>query len=320
MSNILVLGGTGFVGRHVCESLQRAGHRTTVPTRVLKNAAAVQHLPGLTVQVADVHQPDQLNRLVAGHDIVINLVAILHGNERAFRKVHVDLPESLAAACAAAGVRRVIHVSALGAAADAPSLYLRSKAEGEAVLEAADLDLTVLRPSVIFGAGDRFLNLFARMQQVLPLVPLAGARVRFQPVWVQDVAQAIVHAVAHPDTIDQTLEATGPDVFTLAQLVRLAGEAVGCPRPVLGLPTALAYFQALLMECLPGTPLMSTDNISSLEVDNVASETDDGQVTLADWGLSPAHLADVLPTVLHRQAGTLAPRERLVELRAQRRR
>lgn len=320
MSNILVLGGTGFVGRHVCESLQRAGHRTTVPTRVLKNAAAVQHLPGLTVQVADVHQPDQLNRLVAGHDIVINLVAILHGNERAFRKVHVDLPESLAAACAAAGVRRVIHVSALGAAADAPSLYLRSKAEGEAVLEAADLDLTVLRPSVIFGAGDRFLNLFARMQQVLPLVPLAGAWVRFQPVWVQDVAQAIVHAVAHPDTIDQTLEATGPDVFTLAQLVRLAGEAVGCPRPVLGLPTALAYFQALLMECLPGTPLMSTDNISSLEVDNVASETDDGQVTLADWGLSPAHLADVLPTVLHRQAGTLAPRERLVELRAQRRR
>lgn len=320
MSNILVLGGTGFVGRHVCESLQRAGHRTTVPTRVLKNAAAVQHLPGLTVQVADVHQPDQLNRLVAGHDVVINLVAILHGNERAFRKVHVDLPESLAAACAAAGVRRVIHVSALGAAADAPSLYLRSKAEGEAVLEAADLDLTVLRPSVIFGAGDRFLNLFARMQQVLPLVPLAGARVRFQPVWVQDVAQAIVHAVAHPDTIDQTLEATGPDVYTLAQLVRLAGQAVGCPRPVLALPTALAYFQALLMELLPGTPLMSTDNISSLEVDNVASETDDGQVTLADWGLTPAHLEDVLPTFLHQTAGTLAPRERLVDLRAQRRR
>ncbi|HEX5785269.1 MAG TPA: complex I NDUFA9 subunit family protein [Burkholderiaceae bacterium] len=320
MSNILVLGGTGFVGRHVCESLQRAGHRMTVPTRVLKNAAPVQHLPGLTVQVADVHQPDQLNRLVAGHDLVINLVAILHGNERAFRKVHVDLPESLAAACAAAGVRRVIHVSALGAAADAPSLYLRSKAAGEAVLEAADLDLTVLRPSVIFGAGDHFINLFARMQQVLPLVPLAGARVRFQPVWVQDVAQAIVHAVAHPDTIDQTLEATGPDVYTLAQLVRLAGQAVGCPRPVLALPTALAYFQALLMELLPGTPLMSTDNISSLEVDNVASETDDGQVTLADWGLTPAHLEDVLPTFLHQTAGTLAPRERLVDLRAQRRR
>jgi NADH dehydrogenase len=320
MSNILVLGGTGFVGRHVCESLQRAGHRMTVPTRVLKNAAAVQHLPGLTVQVADVHQPDQLNRLVAGHEVVINLVAILHGNERAFHKVHVDLPESLAAACAAAGVRRVIHVSALGTAADAPSLYLRSKAEGEAVLEAADLDLTVLRPSVIFGAGDRFLNLFARMQQVLPVVPLAGAGVHFQPVWVQDVAQAIVHAVAHAATIGQTLEATGPDVFTLTQLVRMAGQAVGCPRPVLGLPTALAYFQALLMELLPGTPLMSTDNISSLEVDNVASETDDGQVTLADWGLTPAHLADVLPTFLHRQAGTLAPRERLVELRAQRRR
>lgn len=320
MSNILVLGGTGFVGRHVCESLQRAGHRMTVPTRQLRTAASVQHLPGLTVQVADVHQPEQLNRLVAGHDIVINLVAILHGNERSFRKVHVELPESLAAACEAAGVRRVIHVSALGAAADAPSMYLRSKAAGEAVLEAADLDLTIVRPSVIFGAGDRFLNLFARMQQTLPLVPLAGAHVRFQPVWVQDVAQAIVHAVGHPGTIGQTLEATGPDVFTLAQLVRMAGQAVDCPRPVLGLPVALAYFQALLMELLPGTPLMSTDNISSLEVDNVASESDDGQVTLADWGLTPAHLADVLPTFLHRKAGTLAPRERLVELRSNQRR
>lgn len=316
MSHILVLGGTGFVGRHVCEWLQRAGHKMTVPTRQLRTAAAVQHLPGVTVQVANIHQPDTLNRLVAGHDAVVNLVGILHGNQRAFQRVHAELPETLATACEAAGVRRVIQLSALGAAPDAPSHYLRSKAAGEAALETADLDLTVIRPSVIFGAGDRFLTLFARLQQVLPLVPLAGARARFQPVWVQDVARAVAHAVSHTGTIGQTLEATGPDVFTLAQLVRQAGQAVGCPRPVVALPTAVAWFQALLMERLPGTPLLSTDNINSMEVDNVASPADAGATTLASWGLTAAHLADVLPTYLHQKAGTLAPRERLVELRA----
>jgi NADH dehydrogenase len=196
-------------------------------------------------------------------------------------------------------------------------MYQRSKARGEAVLRAADLDLTVLRPSVIFGAGDRFLNLFARMQRVLPLVPLAGAATRFQPVWVEDVADALAHALNHPDTVGQTVEAVGPDVLTLAELVRQAGRAAGCERPVLPLPRAVAYFQAVLMERAPGEPLLSTDNIASMEVDNVASPASAGIPRLEDWGLSPASLDAVLPAWLSPQ-GTQGPRSRLDGLRARR--
>jgi uncharacterized protein YbjT (DUF2867 family) len=316
MSNILVLGGTGFLGRHICEQLQRAGHRMTVPTRHIKNAAAVQHLPLLTVQTADIHDATTLTRLVSGHDAVVNLVAVLHGNEKRFEQVHVTLPQTLAQACHANGVTRVVHISALGAGVEAPSMYQRSKARGEAVLQTAGLDLTVLRPSVIFGSGDRFLNLFARMQALLPVFPLAGADTRFQPVWVEDVASAVLHALDHPHTVGTTVEAVGPEVFTLRQLAQLAGEATGHPRTVLGLPRALAYFQAVAMECLPGEPLLSTDNLSSLEVDNVASPTDAGQATLAHWGLRPASLHAVLPTYLGRVTGGNGPRNRLLGFRS----
>lgn len=316
MRNILVLGGTGFVGQHVCEALQRTHCRFTVPTRHIKRASHVAHLPLATVVDIDIHRPDALARLVAGHDAVVNLVAILHGSAKAFQAVHVDLPERLAQACETAGVRRLVHVSALGASATGPSLYQRSKAAGESALQAHDLDLTVLRPSVIFGAGDRFLNLFARLQALLPVMPLAGATTRFQPVWVQDVANAVVHALHTPDTIGQTVEAVGPDVFTLAELVRLSGLATGHTRTVVGLPASLAMLQARLMSWLPGEPLMSVDNVRSLSVDNVASPVEAGTPTLTDWGMHPSSLRAVLPTYLcaHGQAGS--PRQRLVNLRA----
>lgn len=316
MSNILVLGGTGFVGRHVCEQLQRAGHRMTVPTRHPKHADVVRHLPLLTVLTANIHNPDEMAALVAGHDAVINLVAILHGNERSFEQVHVTLPRTIAQACQRHGVRRVVHVSALGAAADAPSMYQRSKAQGEAVLQAAGLDLTVLRPSVIFGAGDSFLNLFAKVQRLLPVFPLAGASTRFQPVWVEDVARATVHALSTPSTIGQTVELVGPEVFTLADMARMAGQAAGHPRPVVGLPRAVAYFQALFMEMAPGIPLMSTDNLSSMEKDNVASPASAGVPTQASWGLPATSLRAVLPTYIGPQAGGTGPRNRLLHLRA----
>lgn len=287
MKKVLVLGGTGFVGRQVCEQLNRLGIRATVPTRRPINAQTVQTLPLVDVTVADVHDAATLERLLPGHDAVVNLVAILHGNEQAFERVHVTLPKTLARAMQASGVRRLVHVSALGASADGPSRYLRSKARGEAVLREAGLDLTVLRPSVIFGAGDRFLNLFARLQASLPLVPLAGACSRFQPVWVGDVAQSVVRSLQQGTAVGQTYECVGPEVFTLADLVRLSGRLSGHPRPVLGLPRALGYFQALFMECLPGQPLMSTDNLSSMEVDNVASGT---TPTQADLGVAPTAL------------------------------
>ena len=158
--------------------------------------------------------------------------------------MHVALPRRLAAACQRQGVRRLVHVSALGVGPQGPSNYLRSKAAGEQVLREADLDLSILRPSVIFGAQDRFLNLFAALQDVAPVLPLAGADARFQPVWVNDVAAAVVACLARPDTIGQTYECAGPDVFTLADLVRLAGTLSGHPRPIVPLPAALARLQA----------------------------------------------------------------------------
>ena len=276
LRNFLILGGTGFVGRSVCEKLvERSGGgadgRIRVATRRFPRARHLQLLPTVEVACGDIHDDAALARMLRDTDAVINLVAILHGSEAEFERVHVRLPARLAAACKAAGVRRVIHVSALGAELDAPSRYLRSKARGEAALRAASLDLTVLRPSVIFGERDRFLNLFASLQSIFPVMPLAGAEARFQPVWVDDVASAIVAALDDPTTIGMTIECCGPRVYTLEELVRAAGVWSGSRRPVFALPVVLGRLQAFLMEMLPGTPLMSRDNIDSMRVANVAS-------------------------------------------------
>lgn len=298
MPHALVLGGTGFVGRHVCEKLQRAGWSVTVPTRRAVNAASVQHLPRLTVIEADVHDPTALARLLPGHDAVVNLVAILHGSEAAFERTHVELPRKIAAACQASGVPRLVHISALGVGEDGPARYQRSKARGEAVLRAAGLDLTVLRPSVIFGAGDRFLTLFARLQAVFPVMPLAGAQARFQPVWVEDVADAVVRCLADRSTIGQTFDCAGPDVLTLADLVRLAGRHGSRERPIIPLPMAIGRLQALMMELAPGEPLMSRDNLDAMRVDNVATGQQPGLQAL---GIAPSSVRAIAPTYLRRR-------------------
>ena len=294
-SKILVLGGSGFVGRHLIERLQRAGAQVTVPTRRRAGAGARQlwPLPCVDLVEADVMQPGTLGRLMPGHDAVVNLVAILHGNARQFERVQVELPRQLAAA------------------ADAPSCYQRSKAAGEAVMQeaaaASMIDLTVLRPSVIYGPDDRFLRLFVRLQHMLPVLPLAGANARFQPVWVRDVATALERCLQDAATIGQTYELCGPDVFTLRELAqsaaRWAGVAEGRGRPVLGVPGPLAWLQALAMECLPGT-LMSRDNLDSMKVPNVAG----GQLPgLAALGIAAAPLSVVGPMIL----GTNGPVSRL---------
>ena len=184
-------------------------------------------------------------------------------------------------------------------------MYQRSKARGEAVLKAAatagTLDLSVLRPSVIFGAQDKFLNVFAQLQRMFPVIPLAGADTRFQPVWVEDVAAAVMRCLQDDATIGQTFEACGPEVFTLRDLVRLAGQYAGVNqgrgRPVLGLPMTLARLQAWLMERLPGEPLMSRDNLDSMAVDNVATGTVPGLDAL---GITPAALAAIAPGYLRK--------------------
>ncbi len=301
MNNILILGGSGFVGSVLCEKLVRrhggGSLLVTVPTRRRVNARHLQILPTIEVVQADVHDDGELTRLVAGRDAVINLVAILHGKEADFRRVHVDLPRRVAQACVAASVPRLVHISALGAAAGAPSNYLRSKAAGEAALREAASQATLMRPSVMFGAGDRFMNLFAWLQAFTPIMPLACADARFQPVWVNDVATAVVSAIDDPATAGQTFECAGPRVFTLAELVRLAGRWSGRERPIVPLPESIGKLQAWSMEWLPGEPMLSRDNLRSMQVPNVASGELPG---LAALGITAADIEAVMPALLTR--------------------
>jgi NADH dehydrogenase len=299
MSNILVLGGTGFVGRSVCARLVDrsggAGDRIIVPSRRPARAKHIQSLPNIQIVEADVHDENSLARLVAGCDAVVNLVAILHGSQAEFQRVHVDLPAKLARVCLANNVRRVVHMSALGVSDRVPSLYLRSKAAGELMLKSARLDLSILRPSVIFGEHDQFLNLFASLQTVFPVMPLGGAQAQFQPVWVEDVASAVLRCLDDAGTLGQTYECAGPKVYTLRELVELAGRLSGHPRPVIPLPVGVARLQAMVMEMLPGTPLMSRDNVASMQVPNVATGQWPG---LAALGITPSALDAIAPMYL----------------------
>ncbi len=313
MKKILILGGTGFVGRHLCEKLAEVPCRITVITRRQSSARHVQMLPMVDVEEVSTFDMTALAPLLARHDAVVNLIAILHGTEAGFEKAHVQLPLELARACEAVGQRRIVHVSALGASLDAPSLYQRSKARGEAVLLASGLDVTILRPSVIFGAEDKFLNTFAKLQSIFPVIPLAGSTARFQPVWVEDVAAALVRCLEDKSTIGRTFEACGPEVFTLKQLVQLAGRYSGVNnaegRPVIGLPDALARLQARLMELAPGEPLMSRDNLDAMKADNVSEGKLPGLDAL---GIKASALGAIAPGYLGAQglrSGLMAKRK-----------
>jgi uncharacterized protein YbjT (DUF2867 family) len=297
--NILVLGGTGFVGRSICEQLVARGNvQVVVPSRRPASAKHLLMMSSVRVAKADVHDLAQLKALVQGCSAVINLVAMLHGSSAEFEHVHVELPRKLAQACASNGVNRVVHVSALGVGPSAPSNYLRSKTAGETMLRAANLALTTLRPSVIFGAHDKFLNLFAKLQAFFPVIPLAGASAQFQPVWVEDVATAVVRSINHRHSIGQTIECAGPEIYTLKALVQAVGRWSGHVRPVLPLPNSVGYLQALMMELLPGSPLMSRDNILSMRAPNVASGKRPGLSTL---GITPATVGSVAPSYLNRK-------------------
>lgn len=291
--SILVIGGSGFIGSHLVAQLAATGRRVIVPTRRLSRVRHFLVLPTVELVEADVFDDAMLEQLVRKVDAVINLVGVLHSRPGAagtswgpqFERAHVELPRKLVRACQTAGVRRCLHMSALGADPHAPSMYLRSKAAGEKIMiDAAALDVTVFRPSVVFGAEDAFLNLFAKLQRFMPVLALGGVNAKFQPVYVQDVARAFVLALDDHHTIGKVFELVGPHVYTLRELVKIAGRYSGHPRPVLGLPEPLARLQALMLEFMPGGPLMSRDNLDSMKTDNIASGH---SPWLAGWQATP---------------------------------
>jgi NADH dehydrogenase len=294
---VTVIGGSGFVGCRLVQGLADRGLQVVVPTRNRERAKReLIVLPTVDVVSADVHSAAVLERLLAGSDAVVNLAGILHASrQQSFERVHVELPLKIAHACRSAGVQRMLHMSALGAARDAPSEYLRSKGEGEARLRAAagdDLQVTVFRPSVIFGAGDSFLGMFARLQRLLPLMLLGSPRARFQPVWVEDVACAFAAALDERETFGHAYELCGPKVYTLRELVELAGRLSGHARPIIGLGPRASYWQAALFELSP-VKILTRDNVRSMSIDSVCG---------CDWppvfGFPPSALEAIAPGYL----------------------
>jgi uncharacterized protein YbjT (DUF2867 family) len=290
---VLVLGGSGFVGRHLASQLAAAGRRVIVPTRRRENAKHLILLPTVDVVEADIHDGATLERLVRDAATVVNLVGILNqARSGDFARVHVDLTRKVVGACRAGGISRLMHMSALGADPHGASRYLATKGEAEAIVAASGLAWTIFQPSVIFGREDRFLNLFARLERLLPVIALACPHARFQPVFVGDVARSFMRALPDDATHGQRFPLCGPKIYTLRELVSYVGELTGDRRPILSLGPKLSMLQARVMEWLPG-PLMSRDNVLSMRKDNVC-----GCDFPARFGFAPAALEAVAPEYL----------------------
>jgi NADH dehydrogenase len=299
IASACLLGGTGFVGSAIAEQATTRGIRMRVLTRSLPRARHLTVLPTVELMVGDPSDEKTLEKAFEGMDAVVNLVGILHeGGGQDFNSVHAQLPRKVAQACRASGVQHLVHVSALGASDKGPSRYLRSKAAGEAAVRiaASEVPWTILRPSVIFGERDRFLNLFADFVKLFPVVPLAKANARFQPVWVEDVARCCLAALGNPAAYGQSFDLCGPRAYTLAELVRLVAATLGLERRVIALPDALGKLQALALEILPGK-LMTRDNLLSMSVDNVCSGRPPG---FCDF--EPASVESVIPEYLGPQS------------------
>lgn len=291
-----VIGGTGFVGGHLIGRLARQGYRVRVLTRRREDHRHLLVLPTVELVEADVHDQAALSAQLAGCDAVINLAGVLNenGTNRTYEAVHVALPGKIVAACRQNGIKRLLHMSALNANANADggaSQYLRSKGKGEALVHAAeDLEVTSFRPSVIFGLGDSFFNRFASLLRFAPLMPVAGANAKFQPVYVADVAEAFVAALEHKDSIGRRYDLVGPKVYTLKELVRFTAQQVGSHSVVYGMCNLGASMLAAVMQFIPGKPL-TPDNLRSMSQDSVSSQP-------FPFGIQPQSVEAIVPRYL----------------------
>lgn len=302
-SLVTIFGGGGFLGRQVAQALMARGARVRIAQRDLATAVKVKSLGNLgqtQFVAADIRKPDSVARAITGSDIVINLVGILTGDFDAF---HREGAANVAKAAAASGVKALIHVSAIGADADSPSAYGRSKAAGEIAVKAAFPAATIIRPSIIFGQQDQFLNRFAQIIGSAPVIPVIGAATKFQPVYVADVAQAISNAAQQPATYGgKTYEVAGPQVMSMKDINVWIAKAIGREKPIIEVPHGIAS----LLAKLPGAPI-TRDQLAMLGRDNVAAT---GSPGLQALGVAPTPLGAVAEKwmVRYRRHGRFAGR------------
>lgn len=297
---VCVLGGTGFVGRHLTRALVERGYTVTVPTRPLRQKRSLAATPEVALIEGDVHDAAFLGHVVEGSDVIVNLVGIL--NERGhdgsgFRRAHAELAEKLATVCREKNVTRILQMSALNADADdGASHYLRTKGQAERALQSqkdSELECTIFRPSVIFGPDDSFINRFAGLLRYSPLLPLPRLSARFAPVYVGDVVEAFCVALESRDTVHQTFELCGPDVWTFREILDYIQSVLGIRRLVVEIPDAMGWVQAVIADYLvPGKPF-SLDNFRSLSVDSVCSTEG-----LSLLGIEATPLTQVVPAWL----------------------
>ncbi len=306
---ICILGGRGFVGRHLIPRLLRDGHDIRVVTRDMRGGARLPLLPDETVVQANPHDLEELAKVLEHADVVINLTGILNErghNGRQFQQVHEELPRQMARICRAQGVKHVLHMSAVGAQAGmAPSFYLRSKGAGNnaIMVELGNVvPWTIFQPSVIFGPDDSFINRFAVLLRRVPgFFPLACPESRYAPVYVEDVAEAIARAVGNPRVFNKRLELCGPDVYTLRQVVEFTRDQLGIQRRIVGLSDGLSRLQASLMEFIPGKPF-SRDNYQSTRIDSICQPDGRNCLGFEVFDMQPQRMAAVVPTYLKANA------------------
>lgn len=300
---IVVLGGTGFVGQHLVPRLAALGHQVTVLSRNREAQRELLVLPRTRVETCHVYDETELTHRLQAADVAINLVGILNESGRdgaGFQRAHVELTRTLIAACTRAGVPRLLQMSSLNAGRGR-SHYLRTRGEAEAVVRASTLDATIFEPSVIFGPGDGLFCRFHALLKFAPVLPLARAQTKFAPVYVGDVVEAFTRALDNPATHGRTYELYGPQVLNLAEIVRYTAHHAGLRRLVLPLPDALGRLQALAMDFVPGKPF-STDNYLSLLMDSVG-----GIDGLYQLGIDKTPIDAIVPALL----GASGKQERL---------
>jgi NADH dehydrogenase len=305
ITTVCVIGGSGFIGRQICGALAAQGYRVRVPTRDRERAKRLILLPTVDAVVADVHDPAALAGLVQGTDAVINLVGVLHGGSgnKSFQAAHVELARKVVAACRSTNVRRLLHMSALNAATDAPSDYLRTKGEAENIVRASGLDATIFRPAVVFGPEDVFLNRFAALLKLGPMLVIPCPRARFQPVYVGDVAQAFVSALSRLDAYGRSYDLCGPKIYTMRELIEFVARVTDVRRLLINADQTLSVVMATVMEFLPGK-MMSRDNVRSMQVDCVCDSA-------FPFGVTPGALEALAPMWLAQRTS----RDRYMRLR-----